>query len=163
MRRFFILSILALMIIAVGVASLKAQAPPPVPQDVPPTFTPVPDEPVQKPNYFWPRLAAIIVALFPLGVKIFKWLGIDLEATAIYPILVKIIEIIAGVEEKRKSLPGHEKKNAVVEFASKQLTQRELKLLNKRFGSLDTAVQAAYEISSTAQKKTVNIAAGGRQ
>lgn len=162
MRRFFILTILALTIIAVGVTALRAQAPQPLPQDVPPTFTPVPDEPPQKPNLFWPRLAAIIVALFPLGVKIFKWLGIDLEETAIYPILVKIIEIIAEVEEKRKSLPGHEKKNAVVEFASKQLTQRELKLLNKRFGSLDTAVQAAYEISSTAQKKTVNIAAGGK-
>ncbi len=162
MRRLFMITLLTLVILEVGLIALEGQTPQPLPRELPSTFTPAPDEPVQKPNNFWPRLAIIIATLFPLGVKIFKWLGIDLEETAIYPILVKIIEIIAGVEEKRKSLPGYEKKNAVVDFASKQLTQRELKLLNKRFGSLDTAVQAAYEISSTAKKKAVNIAAGGK-
>ncbi len=161
MRRLFFITLLAVFIITVGIsAQLGAQTVQDTPQDV--ILTPAPEPIPQKPNNIWPIVASIIVAIFPLGVRLFQWLGVDIEKSAIYPILVKIIEIIAAVESGRKSLTGADKKKTVVELASKRLKQREINLLTKRYGNMEAAVQAAFEISSTAQKKTVNIASGGK-
>lgn len=154
MRRFFILTILTLMILAVGLTALEAQTVPDNPVTNP---TENPENPVSKPNQ-WQMLVVIIATLFPLGVKIMKWFGIDIEKHALYPILVKLIEIIAGVEERKNGTVGSKKKETVVQLAAKRLKPREIKMLNRRFGSLDAAVQAAYEVSSVSKKKT----AGGQ-
>ncbi len=94
----------------------------------------------------------ILLVVTPLLVRLFKKIGIDISNDALDPILIKIIELIVQVEEDSKSAKGEDKKRLVVEMAYSKLSPRELKLVQKRYGSLSAAVQAAYEASSTALK-----------
>lgn len=112
------------------------------------------DNGMQQPSQIWILLAPIIATIVTsYGVRLFKWLGIPIEDHLLYPILVKLIEIIAGVEAGKAGDPGADKKRSVVDLAKAKLKPSEIKLLNRRFGSLETAVQAAFEMSSTAKKK----------
>jgi hypothetical protein len=109
---------------------------------------------VEVPSQVWLLLAPIIATLVTsYGVRLFKWLGIPIEDHLIYPVLIKLIEMIAGVDGSKANLPGALKKGQVVDIAKERLKPSELKLLNRRFGSIDTAVQAAFEMSSTAKKR----------
>jgi hypothetical protein len=109
---------------------------------------------IKEPNQIWILLAPIIATIITsYGVRLFKWLGIPIEDQLLYPIMVKLIEIIAGVEAAKAGEPGADKKSSVVDLAKAKLKPKEIKLLNRRFGSIDTAVQAAFEMSSTAKKK----------
>ncbi len=103
---------------------------------------------------------AIIIALSPLIVliatplisRLFKKLGIDINESVLEPILMRLIELIAAVEKGKPDLAGSEKKARVVTMARAVLSVAQQKLLLKRYGSLETAVQAAFERSSTALK-----------
>lgn len=103
---------------------------------------------------------AIITALGPLIVliaapllsRLFKKLGIDINESVLEPILLRLIEIISAVEKGAPELSGSEKKAKVVSLAQAVLGSAEKKLLLKRYGTLETAVQAAFERSSTAWK-----------
>ncbi len=107
-----------------------------------------------SPSQIWLLLAPIIATMVTTyGVRLFKWLGIPIEDHLLYPILVKLIEIIAGVDEGKAGAAGSTKKATVTDLARAKLKPSEIKLLNRRFGSLDTAVQAAFEMSSTAKKR----------
>lgn len=109
------------------------------------------DGDVKPPNQIWILLAPLIATIVTsYGVRLFKWLGIPIEDHLLYPIMMKLIEIIAGSESLGGS--GNDKKTRVVNAVMQQLKPRELKLLNRRFGSIETAVQAAFEMSSTAKK-----------
>jgi hypothetical protein len=103
---------------------------------------------------------AILTALGPLLVliatpllsRLFKKLGIDITESVLEPILMHLIELIAAVEKGKPDLPGSEKKARVVTMARAVLSATEQKLLLKRYGSIETAVQAAFERSSTSLK-----------
>lgn len=107
-----------------------------------------------------PLIAPLIVAIIsPLLARLFKKMGIDIEESQIDPILMRLIEIIANVEAEKKGLSGAQKKEQVTSIARNVLPLHEQQLLVKRFGSLETAVQAAFERSSTAKKKSVRAVA----
>lgn len=94
----------------------------------------------------------ILLVVTPLLVRLFKKIGIDITNDALDPILIKIIELIVSVEEDAKATRGEDKKRLVVEMAYSKLTPKELKTVTQKYGSLSAAVQAAYEMSSTAIK-----------
>ena len=95
-------------------------------------------------------MAPLLVAIAtPLITRLFRKLGIDIADSLIEPILIRLIEIIAQVE-KNASLSGSEKKAQVVAVAQSLLSPKEISTLTKKYGSLETAVQAAFERSSTA-------------
>lgn len=90
----------------------------------------------------------IVIIVSPLLARLFKKAGIDIEDSVLEPILMRIIEIIARVESTE--LNGEQKKEFVTKELNRTLTEAEKKTLIKRYGSLDTAVQAAFEQSSVA-------------
>ena len=106
------------------------------------------------------RLSLIAQALAPLVViiatplisRLFKKLGIDIAESTLEPILMRIIEIIASVEQNKKNLSGAQKKELVTDMARSMLPKADQKALVKKYGSLETAVQAAFERSSVAVK-----------
>lgn len=96
-------------------------------------------------------LAPLIMAVIsPLIIRIFRKMGIEIEDSLIDPVLMKLIELIAKVEPDGGS--GEEKKMQVVNLARRSLAKKDIKILEKRYGSLETAVQAAYENSSIAMR-----------
>lgn len=103
---------------------------------------------------------AIIAALAPLVVlivtpiisRLFKKLGLDIADSEIEPVLMRLIEIITAVEKSKTGLNGVQKKETVTDMAKEMLTSKEKNMLIKKYGSLETAVQAAFERSSVARK-----------
>jgi len=94
----------------------------------------------------------IVLIAAPLIARLFKKLGIDINESVLEPILLRLIEIIAAVEKGAPELSGSEKKAKVVSLANAVLGSGEKKALLKRYGTLETAVQAAFERSSVAFK-----------
>lgn len=93
----------------------------------------------------------IVVIITPLFSRLFKKLGIDIADSQIEPVLMRIIEIIISVEKSKTGLTGVEKKATVTDMAKTLLTEKEKNLLIKKYGTLETAVQAAFERSSVAK------------
>ncbi|MFA5666546.1 MAG: hypothetical protein WC944_06120 [Candidatus Cloacimonadaceae bacterium] len=94
----------------------------------------------------------VVIIATPLITRLFKKLGIDIAESTLEPILMRIIEIIASVEQNKKNLSGAQKKELVTDMARSMLPKADQKALVKKFGSLETAVQAAFERSSVAVK-----------
>lgn len=92
----------------------------------------------------------IVIIVSPLIARLFRKLGIDIADSTLEPILMRIIEIIARVEGS--DMTGEQKKDFVSQELQRTLSKAELKALIKRYGSLQTAVQAAFEQSSVAYK-----------
>ena len=110
------------------------------------------DGSVKQPSQIWLLLAPLIATVITTyGVRLFQWLGIPIEDHLLYPIMMKLIEIIAGAEVL--DISGAEKKTRVVNTVMGSLNAKEIKLLTRRFGSIETAVQAAFEMSQTAKKR----------
>ncbi len=99
-----------------------------------------------------PLLAAIATTL---SVRLFRKMGIEIEESTIEPILTRIIEIIANVEAQKKHLTGAQKKEEVASIVRNVIPHHEQQLLVKKYGSLETAVQAAFERSSVSKKSSV--------
>ncbi len=98
-------------------------------------------------------LAPLIIAIVtPLITRLFRKIGIDIADSLVEPILMRIIEIIAKVEKSTSPLSGAEKKAQVVAYARATLSKKDQNLLVKKYGSLETAVQAAFEKSSISLK-----------
>lgn len=130
-KRIFITLILGLTIVAVG-AETVAQNPL---------------------SLIFQALAPLVVIIVtPLITRLFKKLGIEIAESTIEPILMRIIEIIASVEQNKKDLSGAQKKELVTDMARTMLPQGDQKVLIKKYGSLETAVQAAFERSTAALK-----------
>lgn len=101
-------------------------------------------------------MAPLIVAMVtPLFVRLFRKLGVEIEESVIEPIIMQIIELIASVEANKQGLDGAQKKAMVTALVEQRLARRDQALLVRRYGSLETAVQAAFERSSTAKKSAV--------
>lgn len=94
----------------------------------------------------------VVIIATPLITRLFKKLGIDIAESTLEPILMRIIEIIASVEQNKKDLSGAQKKELVTDMAKSLLSSNEKKILIKKYGSLETAVQAAFERSSISMK-----------
>lgn len=94
----------------------------------------------------------VVIIATPLITRLFKKLGIDIAESTLEPILMRIIEIIASVEQNKKDLSGAQKKELVTDMAKSLLSSNEKKILIKKYGSLGTAVQAAFERSSISMK-----------
>lgn len=94
----------------------------------------------------WAALTPLLVLVIsPLLVRLFRKLGIEISQGVLEPILIKLIEIIARVEEENPQIPGSQKKALVARHARKVLSSREQKLVRSAFGNIETAVQAAFE------------------
>ncbi len=94
----------------------------------------------------------VVIIAAPLITRLFKKLGIDIAESTLEPILMRIIEIIASVEQNKKNLSGAQKKELVTDMARSMISKADQKVLIKKYGSLETAVQAAFERSSVAVK-----------
>jgi len=94
----------------------------------------------------------VVIIATPLITRLFKKLGIDIAESTLEPILMRIIEIIASVEQNKKNLSGAKKKELVTDMARSMISKADQKVLIKKYGSLETAVQAAFERSSVAVK-----------
>jgi len=94
----------------------------------------------------------VVIIATPLITRLFKKLGIDIAESTLEPILMRIIEIIASVEQNKKNLSGAQKKELVTDMARSMISKADQKALVKKYGSLETAVQAAFERSSVAVK-----------
>ncbi len=94
----------------------------------------------------------VVIIATPLITRLFKKLGIDIAESTLEPILMRIIEIIASVEQNKKNLSGAQKKELVTDMARSMIPKADQKVLIKKYGSLETAVQAAFERSSVAMK-----------
>ncbi len=94
----------------------------------------------------------VVIIAAPLITRLFKKLGIDIAESTLEPILMRIIEIIASVEQNKKNLSGAQKKELVTDMARSMISKADQKALVKKYGSLETAVQAAFERSSVAVK-----------
>jgi hypothetical protein len=94
----------------------------------------------------------LVLILAPLISRLFKKLGLEIADSSIEPVLMRIIEIIVGVEKENKDMKGTEKKNMVVERINTLLNNKEKEMLLKRYGSLETAVEAAFQKSNLARK-----------
>lgn len=94
----------------------------------------------------------VVIIATPLITRLFKKLGIDIAESTLEPILMRIIEIIASVEQNKKNLSGAQKKELVTDMTRSMLPKADQKALVKKYGSLETAVQAAFERSSVAVK-----------
>lgn len=135
-RRMFLMVLLTLIVIGVGAQTLMGVA----------------QASVVIPNLM-PVLAPLIVMIVtPLLARLFRKMGIDIEESVLEPILMRLIEIISQVEKAKQHLTSNEKKELVTELAKGSLSPADQRLLVKRYGSLETAVQAAFERSSVALK-----------
>ncbi len=106
----------------------------------------------ERTNALIMALTPLLVAIAsPLLIRLFRKLGIDISNSTIEPILIQIIEIISSVE-KNGQASGAEKKGQVVALTRALLSAADQKTLINRYGSLETAVQAAFERSTTAWK-----------
>lgn len=94
----------------------------------------------------------VVIIATPLITRLFKKLGIDIAESTLEPILMRIIEIIASVEQNKKNLSGAQKKELVTDMARSMISKADQKALVKKYGSLETAVQAAFERSSVSMK-----------
>ncbi len=94
----------------------------------------------------------VVIIAAPLITRLFKKLGIDIAESTLEPILMRIIEIIASVEQNKKNLSGAQKKELVTDMARSMISKADQKALVKKYGSLETAVQAAFERSSVSMK-----------
>lgn len=106
---------------------------------------------------FSPLLA---VVASKLTAKLFKKLDIDVEDSILEGIFAQLFRLIAGVEKKMSNMSGEERFAAVVSQAHAKLSKKNIALLTKRFGSVENAVQAAFEQSSVALKPTRKGASG---
>lgn len=104
-----------------------------------------------KPQAIMIAIGPLIVAILtPLFSRLFKKAGIEINNALIDTVLIKLIEIIAEIENTQAK--GSEKKTLAARIAVQTLTNDEIKLLKTKYGSIETAIQAAYEKSQTAQK-----------
>jgi len=94
----------------------------------------------------------ILIIVTPLLGRLFRKLGIEIDDSVLEPILTRLIEIIMQVEKDPRKRTGIEKKALVAEIARQALPAHDYKLLLKRYGSIETAVQAAYEKSAQSRK-----------
>ena len=102
-----------------------------------------------------------VILLVPLAKRLFSWLGIQIGDSVIEGVLIRIIEEIINVESKYRPLPGTDKKRLVVKTVEGMLGKREKAAIMKKYGSLETAVQAAYERSSVLAKRDMKVKIGG--
>lgn len=91
-------------------------------------------------------------ALTPLLKRLYTKWGIEITQDQVAALLAKLVNIVAEVELQSADEPGKTKKDIAINMAKALLTETELSILNKRYGSLDVAVQAAFEKSSVAGK-----------
>ncbi|HNX38860.1 MAG TPA: hypothetical protein PL124_11145 [Candidatus Cloacimonadota bacterium] len=98
-------------------------------------------------------LSPVIVGVVgALAQKLFKLMGISVDNTMLEGILAKILELIVKQEQMHGTASGADKLKAVTNQAYATLSKKEQKLLEKRYGSVETAVQVAFEGSSVALK-----------
>lgn len=100
---------------------------------------------------FSPLLVAVATNLTN---KLFKKLNIDIEDSILDGIFAELFRLIAGAEAKKGSLSAEERFTWVVDNAYSRLPKARIKLLEKRFGSVENAVQAAFEQSSVSRKSS---------
>lgn len=98
---------------------------------------------------FSPLLVAVVSKL---TAKVFKKLDIDIEDSVLEGIFAELFRLIASAEKKKASLSAEERFRQVVDTAYAKLSKKNIVLLEKRFGSVENAVQAAFEQSSVSRK-----------
>jgi len=79
-----------------------------------------------------------------------KWLNITIEKDKVEAILYAIVNIITNVEPLAKS--GLEKQQIVVREVTQGFPDKDKSLLKKVFGTIDVAVEKAFQISHLARK-----------
>lgn len=100
---------------------------------------------------FSPLLVAVVSKL---TAKLFKKLDIDIQDSVLDGIFAELFRYIASAEKKKASLSAAERFRQVVDTAYAKLSKKNIGLLEQRFGSVENAVQAAFEQSSVSRKSS---------
>ena len=90
-------------------------------------------------------ILAIVISYF-----IGKWLKITIEKEKVEAILYAIINIITNIEPKQ--ITGLEKQQIVVREVTQGFPDKKKSLLKKVFGTIDVAVEKAFQMSHLASK-----------
>lgn len=98
---------------------------------------------------FSPLLVAVVSKLTS---KLFKKLDIDIQDSVLQGIFAELFRLIASAEKKKGTLSAEQRFQHVVDAAYSKLGKKNISLLKARFGSVENAVQAAFEQSSIALK-----------
>lgn len=101
-------------------------------------------------SVFAPVLLAIICLILA---RIFKKLGLDIDAKQAEAIIWKIVEIVIDVENSLSHRMGKEKKADAINEVTSKISNSERKLLERYFGGVSTAVEKAYHLSYIPTKK----------
>lgn len=101
-------------------------------------------------------LLGLIVAPFlaKLTAKLFKKLNIDVDTVALEAAFAEAWKLISQVEKlyKEGKIEPEERLPYVVDKIRKVLPQKTISITEKRFGSVDNFVEAAFQKSSVANK-----------
>ncbi len=90
----------------------------------------------------------ILLAMIPVVGRFFKKIGIDIGNDQISTILTTIINILVNLDLKNPKMSSADKKLMAVKMVKEALPQASIDALRAKYGSVETAVQAAFEKSS---------------
>ena len=102
----------------------------------------------------------ILIALSPillagatvLGQKLMKVLGINVEDSILTKVFAEILALI--VEYEGKNMESEKKFNNVVDKTYALLSKKQKALVEKRYGSIENAVQVMFDQSYVSKKPT---------
>lgn len=106
-------------------------------------------------NPYLGQLIGIVLTVVgvPLLIKLGKKLGLDISNEAAEAAIEALINIIVNIELEKVNADGATKKRIAVTAAENKLTNAQRDVLIKKYGSLEAAVQAAFERSSLNENK----------
>jgi hypothetical protein len=102
----------------------------------------------------------IVLALTPVLIRWFRKLGIELENNEISNLITTIINLLVNIDLKNKEMSSIDKKKLAVAEVQRVLPKQKQNILEKAFGSIEAAVQWAFEKSSLAKKKIITVPTG---
>ena len=90
----------------------------------------------------------IVLCLIPLVTRLFKKIGVDIANDATESYLTAIINILVNIDLKNPTMLSSDKKRLAVQEVRNMLQPSAYNALERKYGSIEASVQAAFEKSS---------------
>lgn len=100
------------------------------------------------------QIVSVVLMLFgvPLLLKLGKKMGLTIDESLANDAIQALINILVNVDFGDKDLRGDKKKKIAVTIANNTLPNAQRDVLVKKYGSMEAAVQVAFERSSLNNK-----------
>lgn len=100
------------------------------------------------------QAASVLLMVFgvPLLIKLGRKLGIDISQEDAERVMSILVNIIAQVEQSHKDKDGATRKQIALGLAERNLTHQQKQLMIQKHGSMEAAVEAAFQRSHLATK-----------